>query len=282
MLIGDEILSGKTLDKNGHHLANQCSKLGLNLRRITTVPDEQDDIQSTVRELSSRYTYVFTSGGVGPTHDDITYDAIGRAFGQLCRYHQATLDRMQYYFDQQKKPMTDARKRMALIPSDAKVFFTGRAPTDEMAQRELLDPSILSTSFQVTSSSTMPAPSPTVWTPVVVLGNVHILPGPPTLFQHLLGAFLEQDLLKRHDGLRPLVKHVWGTEMAEGDLADWLRKVSAEYEGRVRIGSYPRWPVGESSSLRVVLTFEGPTQTEVDQCVTRVKQQIPLIEVPSP
>src|SRR6266513_2440931 len=81
VIIGDEILTGKFVEENGAFLIGELRALGVELRRITVIPDELDDIATTVPELARRFDHVFTSGGVGPTHDDLTMAGIARGFG---------------------------------------------------------------------------------------------------------------------------------------------------------------------------------------------------------
>jgi molybdenum cofactor synthesis domain-containing protein len=80
IVIGDEILSGRTQDTNTHYLAGQLTEVGIDLMEVRVVSDDHKTISTTVREISARYDHVFTSGGIGPTHDDITADAVGDAF----------------------------------------------------------------------------------------------------------------------------------------------------------------------------------------------------------
>src|SRR5919106_3633453 len=81
LVIGDEILSGRTKDKNIGHLADIMTAIGIDLKEVRIVPDEEDEIVAAINALRARYTYVFTTGGIGPTHDDITADAVAQAFG---------------------------------------------------------------------------------------------------------------------------------------------------------------------------------------------------------
>src|SRR5690606_1589914 len=84
--IGDEILSWRTKDKNIGHLADVMTAIGIDLKEVRIVSDDEDQIVSAVNELRERYTYIFTTGGIGPTHDDITADSISKAFGVACEY----------------------------------------------------------------------------------------------------------------------------------------------------------------------------------------------------
>jgi molybdenum cofactor synthesis domain-containing protein len=120
VVIGDEILSGRTKDKNAGHLADIMTAIGIDLKEVRIVPDEQDEIVTAVNALRTRYTYVFTTGGIGPTHDDITADAISRAFGVPCDYDAKALAMMESAYVKRGIEMTAARKRMARMPVGAK------------------------------------------------------------------------------------------------------------------------------------------------------------------
>src|ERR671927_276459 len=87
IVIGDEILSGRTKDRNIGHLADIMTAIGVDLKEVRIVPDEEDEIVAAVNALRHRYDYVFTTGGIGPTHDDITADAVAKAFGVSIDYH---------------------------------------------------------------------------------------------------------------------------------------------------------------------------------------------------
>src|SRR5690606_7046443 len=88
VVIGDEILSGRTKDRNIGHLADVLTAVGIDLKQVRIVADDEQDIVEAVNSLRSRYDYVFTTGGIGPTHDDITADSIAAAFELPCDYHE--------------------------------------------------------------------------------------------------------------------------------------------------------------------------------------------------
>src|SRR5579862_4362123 len=117
LVIGDEILSGRTKDKNIGFTAEFLTGIGIDLREVRIVPDEEPEIIAALNALRVRYTYVFTSGGIGPTHDDITADAIAKAFGVSIDYHPEVLALLAARY----KPgeFNDMRKRMARIPDGA-------------------------------------------------------------------------------------------------------------------------------------------------------------------
>lgn len=119
LVIGDEILSGRTQDTNTNHIAKTLAVLGVDLKEARVVGDDQDEIVTAVNALRDRYDYVFTTGGIGPTHDDITADAIAAAFGVGIDYHPEALAMLAARY----KPgeFNDMRKRMARVPLGAEL-----------------------------------------------------------------------------------------------------------------------------------------------------------------
>ena len=120
-VIGDEILSGRTKDKNIGYIADQLTAIGIQLKEVRVVPDEEPEIVAAVNALRTRYTYVFTTGGIGPTHDDITADAIAKAFGVGIDVDERALTPMKAYFERRGVELTPARLRMARIPVGAEL-----------------------------------------------------------------------------------------------------------------------------------------------------------------
>ncbi|NNM72622.1 competence/damage-inducible protein A [Enterovirga aerilata] len=128
LVIGDEILSGRTKDKNIGYVAEYLTNLGIDLREVRVVPDVEEEIVGAVNALRSRYTYLFTTGGIGPTHDDITADCVAKAFGVPIdvdpRAVEMLLQRMR------REDLNEARLRMARIPHGAELVENpiSRAP----------------------------------------------------------------------------------------------------------------------------------------------------------
>ncbi len=145
VIIGDEILSGKFVEENAAFLIGELRALGVDLRRLTVIPDDLDDIAATVLDSARRFDHVFTSGGVGPTHDDVTMAAIAKAFGTTVTRHPDLEARVRGYW---KDKLADANLRLADVPAGAELVY-GK---DQ------------------------------VW-PVVAYQNVYIMPGVPTLFR---------------------------------------------------------------------------------------------------
>lgn len=118
LVIGDEILSGRTQDTNTNHIARFLGAMGIDLREVRVVPDVEDEIVAALNALRVRYTYVFTTGGIGPTHDDITADAVAKAFRVAIDYHPEAMKLMAARY-KNPEDFNDMRKRMARIPDTA-------------------------------------------------------------------------------------------------------------------------------------------------------------------
>lgn len=146
ILVGDEILSGKIRDENAHFLIGELRGLGVDLRRIAVVPDVLGDIAAAVGEAAARYDHVFTSGGVGPTHDDLTMEGVARAFGARVVRHPQLEALLRGYYGER---LEERNLRMADIPDGAH--------------------------FEVGDGG--------MGWPVIAMRNVYILPGVPELFK---------------------------------------------------------------------------------------------------
>ena len=119
LVIGDEILSGRTKDKNVGYLADCLTEIGIDLKEVRIVPDEEPEIVGAVNALRERYTYVFTTGGIGPTHDDITAESVAKAFGVAIDYHPRAVEIMRARVAQTGGVMNEARMRMTRVPIGA-------------------------------------------------------------------------------------------------------------------------------------------------------------------
>jgi molybdenum cofactor synthesis domain-containing protein len=116
LLIGNEVLSGRTKDKNLGFIADYLSALGIDLKEARLVADDEADIVAAVDALRVRYTYVFTTGGIGPTHDDITADCIAKAFGVPISHHPGAVAILTAYYTESGRELNEARMRMARVP----------------------------------------------------------------------------------------------------------------------------------------------------------------------
>jgi molybdenum cofactor synthesis domain-containing protein len=119
LVIGDEILSGRTKDKNIGYIAEYLTNIGIDMREVRVVPDIEEEIIDALDALRHRYAYVFTTGGIGPTHDDITADSVAKAFGVGIDHHPDAIAVMKARFDALGTEMNEARMRMARVPNGA-------------------------------------------------------------------------------------------------------------------------------------------------------------------
>jgi molybdenum cofactor synthesis domain-containing protein len=199
LLIGNELLSGKVEDENARYLTRELRELGVTLGRVLVIPDVSDEIAEAVRDLSNRYDHVFTSGGVGPTHDDVTLVAVGAAFGMPVA-RNAELERL---LRSKAGPNLHERDlRMADVPTGARLEYGPGATTP-----------------------------PTTW-PIVVVRNVWVLPGVPKIFRRKFETVRE---LFRSPPIH--ARAVYSRE-GEGPIAGVLDEVVAEFP-MVEVGSYP-------------------------------------------
>jgi molybdenum cofactor synthesis domain-containing protein len=151
LVIGDEILSGRTRDRNIGHLAEMMTAVGIDLKEVRIVSDEEEEIVAALNALRARFTHVFTTGGIGPTHDDITADAVARAFGVPCEVDGRAYAMLEASYAARGMEFTAARKRMARMPRGA----------------DHID-------------------NPVSTAPGFRIGNVHVMAGVPAIFQAML------------------------------------------------------------------------------------------------
>ena len=120
IIIGNEILSGRTVDKNTSFIASWLNEKGISVEEVRVIPDKKQVIIDTVNELRNKFAYVFTTGGIGPTHDDITSESISKVFNQKYQYHQEAYKSLENYYKNQD--FNEGRKKMAKMPEHAKLI----------------------------------------------------------------------------------------------------------------------------------------------------------------
>ena len=120
IIIGDEILSGRTQDKNIGFLAERLTTRGINLHQVRIIPDEEGEIIEAVNTMRTKYDYVFTTGGIGPTHDDITAAAVAKAFGRKIQRHTGAMKALKKHYS--TDDFTETRKKMADMPRDVELI----------------------------------------------------------------------------------------------------------------------------------------------------------------
>ncbi|KAI1276198.1 molybdopterin binding domain-containing protein [Xylaria sp. FL0933] len=272
LIIGDEVLGGKTVDvrrltvaalsfaltrrlqTNSAYMAKWCFSLGMNLKRIETIEDDESEIIETVQRMSNRYDFVVTSGGIGPTHDDITYQSIAKAFGLPLKLHAEAYERMKKLSKPNKlqpdfswdvdSPAKTARLRMVELPIDESKDLESQVlfPRDEL------------------------------WVPVsVVNGNVHILPGVPRLFESLLEGLKPfiVDRLVDPEG-KGICRVIISTPLPESSVAGYLTELAAKVAPKgVKVGSYPRWGKKNNS-----ITLVGRDRDYLESLVPEVSTNV--------
>ena len=189
LVIGDEILSGRTRDANMYHLAGQLTQAGIDLKEVRIVSDDRDSIIAAVKALSATHDTVFTSGGIGPTHDDITADCIAAAFDTPIDVRDDARALLAAYYAKTGAELNTARLRMARIPDGA----------------ALID-------------------NPVSVAPGFSIGNVHVMAGVPSVFQAMV-----ESVLPTLTGGAPLVSRTLRIDRGEGDIAGPLGELAATY-----------------------------------------------------
>ena len=120
IIIGNEILSGRTVDKNTSFIATWLNEKGISVEEVRAIPDKEQVIIDTVNELRNKFAYVLTTGGIGPTHDDITSESISKVFNQKYQYHKEAYKLLEDYYKNQD--FNEGRKKMAKMPENAKLI----------------------------------------------------------------------------------------------------------------------------------------------------------------
>jgi molybdenum cofactor synthesis domain-containing protein len=123
LVIGDEILSGRTKDKNIGYIAEYLTTIGIDLKEVRVVPDEEAEIVAALNAMRVRYTYVFTTGGIGPTHDDITADCVAKAFGVALEHHPRAVEIMRARIATTGGVLNEARMRMTRVPAGGELVL---------------------------------------------------------------------------------------------------------------------------------------------------------------
>lgn len=190
IVIGDEILSGRTRDSNMNFLAIQLTEAGIDLKEARMIADDHDTIVATINDLRGRVDYVFTSGGIGPTHDDITADCVAAAFGVHIGVRDDARALLQAHYDRSGQELNEARLRMARIPDGA----------------DLID-------------------NPVSTAPGFRIGNVHVMAGVPSVFQAMVAS-----VLPTLTGGAPLISDSLRINRGEGDIAGPLAKLAQAFD----------------------------------------------------
>ncbi len=219
VVIGNEILTGKFADENSPYLVQRLRELGVTVRRIAVIPDTFRAIGDEVRRSSDEHDLVFTSGGVGPTHDDITMESIARGFGVPLETRGELVDVLRRKLT---SPVNEAALRMTQVPQGAEFWWDGG-----------------------------------LIFPLVVMRNVHILPGVPSILKLKFEA-----VAHRFRQIPSLHSARVVTREREIQIAARLEEALVRFPG-IEIGSYPRYDEGP---MHVIVTIEGVDEQQVTAC----------------
>ena len=189
LVIGDEILSGRTRDSNMYFLAQELTQHGITLAEVRVVSDDRAAIIASVNALRAGFDHVFTSGGIGPTHDDITAEAIAAAFDVAISQRADAMALLAAHYERSGMPFNEARQRMARIPDGA----------------TLID-------------------NPISIAPGFSLGNVHVMAGVPNIFQAMVAS-----VLPMLTGGTPLLSQSLRVDRGEGEVAAEFAALAAEF-----------------------------------------------------
>ncbi|AMD21399.1 HER120Wp [Eremothecium sinecaudum] len=222
VVIGSEVLNGKITDTNSAYFAKFCFNLGIALKEIVTVRDHREDIIEAVNRVANKYDFVVTSGGIGPTHDDITYECVAKSFGLDTEINNEVKERMKRFSNPEGRFTERALKdyyRMATLP-------TGNGVKNHYVLDDM-------------------------WVPVCSInGKVYILPGVPQLFERLLEAMvpiLKENYKKKLEPSRSFKRYFVKTTRSEAEIASILRELqdrAIEVSPDIEIGSYPHFGMG--------------------------------------
>ena len=250
IVIGDEILKGQTQDVNTYFLAGRLKQLGVELRRVSVISDHKSVIADEVRHFAEQYTFVFTSGGVGPTHDDVTFEGIALAFEDQIHRHPGLVQIIDAWTKLNPGAYAQSRYKLAEVPSSAQLNFASPEKVAE-AKRQGLQ----------------------VVYPLVSVRNVFVFPGIPELLRKGFD-FIAVDLIS--DKLPETTSSVAEVFVTKTELfiTDALNDLVSKHKD-VTFGSYPELT---HNYYKTKLTVEAETKAQVDQVVAEIHRKMPTID----
>ncbi|XP_029437800.1 FAD synthase isoform X3 [Rhinatrema bivittatum] len=237
LIIGDEILKGHTQDTNSFYMCRKLRSLGVQVERISVIPDDVDVIAAEIASFSLRFTYVLTSGGIGPTHDDVTLEAVARAFGEQLFAHPEMVALVHNFFGTSDEDCP--QMKLARIPQSSQLNYG----TDKRTGR----------SFKY---------------PLVSVRNVYIFPGIPTLMEMALEG-LEHLFFNERTRFHCREIYVSADELAVTPI---LSQAHDLFKKHVSIGSYPDWG---NNYYRVQLTLDSDSEQHLEKACSFLTEHLP-------
>jgi len=205
IIIGNEILSGRTVDTNREYLCKQLNAIGIDVIESRIIKDDVKKIISTVNETRKKYDYIFTTGGIGPTHDDLTSAAIAKAFKVKLTKNKEALKILEKYYKKDLMPLNRARQKMAFIPDKAELLY---------------NPITKAAGFRIK--------------------NVYVMAGIPEIMKAMF-----KNIVKKIKAGHPEISKTILVNTAESNIAESLSKIQNEYINEIEIGSYPFFQKGK-------------------------------------
>ncbi|XP_044304688.1 FAD synthase [Varanus komodoensis] len=237
IIIGDEILKGYTQDTNSFYMCKKLRSLGVQVAKISVVPDEVDTIAGEISSFARSYTYVLTSGGIGPTHDDVTFEAVAQAFGEKVFPHPEMVELVKKFFN--KSDAECPEMKLARVPESALLNYGVDKETGRVFSY-----------------------------PLVSVRNVYVFPGIPSLMRRALEGLGH---LFRNEKTRFCSQEIY-VDAEELLIAPVLDQANASFRRRTSLGSYPDWV---SNYFRVKLTLDSDSEADLREASSFLMRNLP-------
>ncbi|XP_076472188.1 FAD synthase-like isoform X2 [Babylonia areolata] len=238
IIVGDEILKGQTKDTNSHFIAKRLFALGVDVKKVSVIGDDLEGIAKEVAEFSQNYSHVITSGGIGPTHDDMTFEGVAKAFGLPTVTHPELVKVLTGFFGADN--LDSAKMKMAQIPSTARLQYGVDKATGEKKTKY----------------------------PLVSVNNVYIFPGVPSIMERAF--VLLEDLFRDPDVL--LYTEEVYINVPESSIATDVQRAADKFGGNVVIGSYPEL---HNSYYKVKVSLESTCQDQLTMASSEIRSSLP-------
>uniref|UniRef100_A0A7S4IEY3 MoaB/Mog domain-containing protein n=1 Tax=Vannella robusta TaxID=1487602 RepID=A0A7S4IEY3_9EUKA len=270
LVIGDEILNGSVQEANVQPLAAKLYKRGVPLTTVQVVRDDKCTIMDSLRDMSAKVDHIFTTGGIGSTHDDITYEAIAETYNTTLKLDVDTEFLLDKELKRREKDMTDERRKMCIFPASASVF---RSPLALEQLKYRNEPkkihSSLSLGKQITS-----------WVPLVAIDKCFIFPGVPHIFRSMLEDF--EDRLPLNENFKMIRKDLYA-ELPEGDVAKLLGETEnffRNHEFPLQIGSYPELIDKDKERYQLRVSLQSLSPEVLQQAQDTLSCAFPFQDTP--
>lgn len=237
IVIGDEILKGQIADTNTHFMTKHLFSWGVRVKKISVVPDDIDTIANEVLEFSSKYTFVITSGGIGPTHDDLTFESVGKAFGEPLEPNPHLVELCKKYFG--TDDLNSPKLKMAKVPKSAKLLYGEDKSTGKRTKY-----------------------------PLVTVRNTYMFPGVPSILEHAFP--LLKDHFKNPD-VEIYTKEIY-VQVDEVSITPILNEADTKFKRQVSLGSYPDFI---NSYYKVKLTLESEDKEQLEAAMRYLEENLP-------